>query len=82
VAQLVVRGLDDEVKAKLKKRAQRHGRSTEAEVREILRDAVKSDSRPSGGLGSAIAARFKGIGLTEPIPELRGYPVRPVEFDE
>lgn len=40
MAQLVVRNLEDEVKARLRKRAQRHGRSTEEEVREILRNAV------------------------------------------
>jgi hypothetical protein len=36
-AQLVVRNLDDDVKAKLQQRARQHGRSTEEEVREILR---------------------------------------------
>jgi len=38
MAQLVVRNLDDDVKAKLQQRARRHGRSTEEEVREILRN--------------------------------------------
>jgi plasmid stability protein len=40
VAQLGVRNLDDDVKAKLQQRAIQHGRSTEEEVREILRNAV------------------------------------------
>src|SRR5215212_1684739 len=40
MAQLVVRNLEDDVKAKLQRRARRHGRSTEEEVRDILRDAV------------------------------------------
>ena len=34
MAQLVVRNLDDDVKAKLQKRAKRHGHSTEEEVRD------------------------------------------------
>ena len=37
MAQLVVRNLDDDVKAKLQRRARRHGRSTEEEVRELAR---------------------------------------------
>ena len=36
MAQLVVRDLDDEVKNRLQLRAKRHGRSMEAEVRDIL----------------------------------------------
>jgi antitoxin FitA len=41
VAQLVVRNIEAEVKKKLQRRATRHGRSMEEEVREILRNAVK-----------------------------------------
>ena len=63
-------------------RAKANGRSTEAEVREILRAAVYADDHAPVGLGTAIAARFAGIGLTEDIPELRSSPVRPVTFDE
>jgi plasmid stability protein len=37
---LSVRNLDDELAARLKRRAARHGRSAEAEVREILRQAL------------------------------------------
>jgi plasmid stability protein len=40
VAQLLVRNLEDEVVAELKKRAARSGRSVEAEHREILRTAL------------------------------------------
>ena len=80
MAQLVVRNLDDDVKAKLQRRARRHGRSTEEEVRDILRNAVKGDGRKPVRLGSRMAARFKGIGLTEDIPELRGGPARPTDF--
>ncbi len=44
---LHVRNLDDELVAKLKRRAARHGRSTEAEHREILRQALTAESEPS-----------------------------------
>jgi antitoxin FitA len=83
MAQLVVRNLEDEVKAKLRRRATAHGRSMEEEVRAILRDAVKEEARPTAGLGTRIAARFAGIGLRkgEEIPELRGYKIKPVSFD-
>jgi plasmid stability protein len=62
------------VKDRLQKRAARHGRSMEAEVRDILRDVVKEDERPSGGLGTEIAALFNGLGLeaSEEFPPLTG----------
>ena len=44
---LHVRSLDDELIKKLKRRAARHGRSTEAEHREILRQALLNESEPS-----------------------------------
>ncbi len=81
MAQLVVRHLDDDVKAKLQIRARRHGHSTEEEVREILGNAVREEGSPPTPLGSRIAARFAGLGLTQEIPELRGEPARPADFE-
>lgn len=40
MTQLIVRNLDEEVVRELKLRAARHGRSAEAEHREILREAL------------------------------------------
>jgi len=82
MAQLVVRQLDDEVKAKLQRRARRHGRSTEEEVRDILRNAVKGEEVSGSALGSKLTARFARIGLREEIPELRGQTARPAELEE
>ncbi len=48
MAQLIVRDLEPEVVQKLKERAARHRRSTEAEHREILREAVMPRRRRSG----------------------------------
>ncbi len=45
-AMLTVRNLDPVVKAKLRERAARHGRSMEAEVRDILAEAVERNPRP------------------------------------
>lgn len=81
MAQILIRQLDDDTKAKLQRMARRHGRSTEEEVREILRNAVRGVDEAPSRLGSRIAARFSGSGLDVDIPELRGNPVRPAQFD-
>jgi antitoxin FitA len=44
---LQVRNLDDDLIVRLKRRAARHGRSTEAEHREILRQALSAEIEPS-----------------------------------
>lgn len=80
MAQFVVRHLEDKVKARLKRRAKRYGRSMEEEVRHILRNAVKEGNQPAPRLGSRIAARFARIGLAAELPELRGQPVRSADF--
>jgi plasmid stability protein len=82
MAQILIRQLEDDTKAKLQRLARRHGRSTEEEAREILRNAVRNVDEPPARLGSRIAARFEGSGLTEDIPELRGQSVRPADFNE
>jgi plasmid stability protein len=82
MAQFIVRNLEDDVKARLKRRAARHGHSMEEEVRQILRSAVQEDDRLPPKLGSRIAARFAGIGLTEELSELRGQAVCPVDFEQ
>jgi plasmid stability protein len=81
VAQILIRQIEDDLKAKLQLRARRHGRSTEEEVREILRNSVRDEQGAPTLLGARIAARFADIGLDEDIPELRGQPARPAELD-
>lgn len=81
MAQLVVRNLEDEVKARLRRRAERHGHSMEEEVRDILRDAVKEEDNVSTLLGTRLAQRFTGIGLESDIAELRGEPAQPAVFE-
>jgi antitoxin FitA len=83
VAQLVVRDLEGDIKARLKKRAARHGRSLEAEVRDILRDAVKDDHAPDGGLGTRAASRFAGLHLKEDeLSELPRQMLEPTSLTE
>jgi plasmid stability protein len=80
MAQFIVRHLEDEVKARLKRRAAHHGRSMEEEVRHILRNAVREQNQRVSKLGSRIAARFAKAGLTTDLPELRGQLPRSAEF--
>jgi plasmid stability protein len=84
MAQLLVRNLEEDVKAKLRVLAAEHGRSMEEEVRAILRDAVARQAEPSGGLGTELAALFKGGGpcADEDIPEMRGHLLQPWNFDD
>lgn len=81
MAQFVVRNLEGDVKAKLQRRAKRHGHSMEEEVREILRSAVHEEESPAGGLGTEIAALFSKTGLESEIPELRGHTIHPASFE-
>jgi plasmid stability protein len=81
MAQLVVRNIEETVKSRLQRRAERRGRSMEEEVRDILRDAVKGEEPSTGGLGTAISSRFRKIGLKTDIPELRGHKIKPASFD-
>lgn len=81
MAQLVVRDIEEDVKARLKRRAERHGRSMEEEIRHILRNAAKDSSAPLIKLGSRIAERFSGRGLTTDLLELRGHVARPADLE-
>jgi plasmid stability protein len=61
---VTVRNLPEETHRALKLRAAQHGRSTEAEIREILEDAVRPAARVK--IGSELAAfgqRFGGLNL-------------------
>lgn len=81
MAQVVVRNIEDEVKAELKARAALHGWSMEEEVRQILRRAVSAENQTHTKLGSRIAARFANLGLTEGLPELQGQSIGPMAFE-
>jgi antitoxin FitA len=64
MAQLIVRNLEEGVKRRLQRRAQRSGRSLEAEVREILRAAAANISPASfsSGFGTRFSAYFGKAG--------------------
>jgi plasmid stability protein len=81
VAQFVVRNLEEDVAKKLKQRAKRHARSMEEEVRHILRTAVQQRPELAKKLGTRIAQRFRGSGLSTELPEWRGVTATAAEFD-
>ncbi len=64
MAVVTVRNLPEETHRALRLRAAQHGRSTEAEIRVILEDAVRPEGRVK--IGSALAAfgqRFGALDL-------------------
>lgn len=73
---IVVRGLDESVKQQLATQAKEHGRSMEAEVREILTSAAR---RPHIGLALMQAAQEAGGVDDLPVPE-RNDVARAVDF--
>ncbi|HTW78075.1 MAG TPA: hypothetical protein VME23_00895 [Terracidiphilus sp.] len=86
MAQILIRKVDERVKARIQRRAKRNGRSMEAEAREMLTNASLAEETPAVGFGTASVALFsgQGIGLKEgeEIPELRGFSLKPISFDE
>lgn len=60
MAQLLIRELDDEVVARLKTRAQRHGRSLEAELRGILQQAAAAEPVDAQALAARLRRRLAG----------------------
>ena len=61
MATLTIRNLDEELRGQLRVRAARHGRSMEAEVREILRDTL-TKAAVGDHLGTRIRQQFATIG--------------------
>jgi plasmid stability protein len=84
MAILTVRNVADDVHRALRVRAAEHGRSTEAEVREILTAAVKPQSRVR--MGDALAAIGREVGLIDEefvvFESVRDKtPAKPVSFE-
>lgn len=84
MAILTVRNVPDDVHRALRVRAAQHGRSTEAEVREILAAVVKPEKRVR--VGEALAAIGRKIGMTNEdfavFESVRDKtPAKPLSFD-
>lgn len=89
MATMTIRNLDDDLKARLRLRAARHGRSMEEEARCLLREALTN--KPKVGSGGAWVADiralvepFGGIELQLPLREPAHEPLdfSGPEFDE
>ena len=63
MASLTIRNVPDEVHRALRVRAALHGRSTEAEIRDILETAARAPDRVK--LGSLLVGIGREAGLTE-----------------
>jgi antitoxin FitA len=79
MAAITVRNIPEETHRALKERAVQHGRSTEAEIRDIIEKAVRPDSRLK--LGSAIVAMTRQFGGVDLDIERDQTPTEPVSFD-
>lgn len=84
MAILTIRNVPDEVHRALRVRAAQHGRSTEAEVREILAAVAKPEQRVR--LGDALASIGRELGLNnedfEILEQIRDKtPADPLRFE-
>ncbi|MFK0276709.1 FitA-like ribbon-helix-helix domain-containing protein [Ensifer sp. NPDC090286] len=84
MAVLTIRNVPEEVHRALRVRAAVHGRSTEAEVRDILELAVKPEERVR--MGDALAELGARVGLTnedfEVFDQVRDkVPAKPMRFE-
>jgi plasmid stability protein len=79
MAAVSIRGLDEDVKRRLRVRAARHGRSMESEIRAILTEAVNEPSEAEG-LMTAILDRFGAVGGVDLDLPARSTPARAADF--
>lgn len=85
MASITIRNVPDEVHRAIRVRAAKHGRSTEAEIRNILEQAAKPEGRLKLGTLLSSIAREAG-GLTD--EEATGFdtlrdktPAKPMSFE-
>jgi plasmid stability protein len=79
VAAVSIRGLEDQVRDRLRIRAAQHGWSMEAEMRAILSDAVR-EQEPPADLFTTLLDRFAELGGVELDLPPRNTPVRAAEL--
>ncbi len=82
---ITIRNIPDEVHRGLKALAARHGRSTEAEVRELISKAVQPEGVPRAG--EALGAIWGALNLSdEELATIEAAkdttPAKPMGFDE
>ncbi|TVQ38913.1 MAG: plasmid stabilization protein [Wenzhouxiangella sp.] len=65
MATMTIRKIDDQLKARLRVQAARHGRSMEDEARDILRTALSTEPAQTTSLAEAIRKRIEPLGGVE-----------------
>ncbi len=80
MAAVVIRNLPEATHRALKERAKAHGRSTEAEIRDILVDAAKQAEKARGTLGTDLHNLWMETGEWELRLPPRAEPMRIVDF--
>jgi antitoxin FitA len=95
MAQILIRNLPDDVKVRLKRRAEARGVSLEAEAREILQKSANESMPPISPDGKGMGTKFAEHLATLPaiddetwtefqanLAEVRNLGARPVDLDE
>jgi plasmid stability protein len=72
MSQLIVRNVSEQLVRALKRRASRHGRSAEAEHREILREALAAEE--NAGTFKAFLASMPDVGQDDDFAFARDMP--------
>ena len=80
MASLTIRKLEDLVKARLRLRAARHGRSMEAEAREILKAGLLAETPEQPNLVTAIRRHIDPLGGVDLALPKRDAVRRPPKF--
>ncbi len=82
---ILIRNISPQTKERLRRRAKRHGRSLEAELRETLERVAREDDQPKRarvGFGTWLSSISRpGADLSKVLAELRAAPLRRVDFE-
>lgn len=83
MADILIRKVSEETKERLKRRAERRGKSLEADLRETLERLSREDSTPDDDvpLGTWLYENSRpGVDLDKTLKEIRSAKVRPADF--
>jgi antitoxin FitA len=85
MADILIRKIDDAIKELLRRRAERRGKSLEADLRDTLERLAREESETPDDtepFGSWLVSITRpGIDLDEALAALRSAPVRPASFE-
>ena len=82
---ILIRNVSERTKERLRRRAKRHGKSLEADLRDTLESLAKEDlrgGRTGPGFGSWLVSISRpGADLAKPLAKLRSASLRRVDFE-